>query len=73
MTTVRWLVGLLRRRPLELAVGALSIALTVAFVAALGAFAVQSRQDLTVRAASSVPVDWQVQLTAQADAAAVRR
>lgn len=73
MTTLQWVWGLLRRRSLELAVGAVSIALTVAFVASLGAFVVQSHQGLTTRAAASVPVDWQVQLTPQGDIPAVRR
>jgi putative ABC transport system permease protein len=72
MRTMDWLGGLLRRRTLELIVGALSIALTVAFVASLGAFVVQSHRGLTVRAAASVPVDWQVQVTPQGDVRAVR-
>ncbi|MEP7091680.1 MAG: FtsX-like permease family protein [Nocardioidaceae bacterium] len=65
MRTTRWLTGLIRRRPLELLVAAVSIALTVAFVASLGAFVAQSHAALTVRAARSVPVDWQVQVTPQ--------
>lgn len=65
MRTIRWLSGLVRRRPLELFVAAISIALTVAFVASLGAFVTQSRAAMTVRAAASVPVDWQVQVTPQ--------
>ncbi len=71
MRTTRWLTGLLRRRPLELIVAAVSIALTIAFVASLGAFVTQSHAALTVRAAASVPVDWQVQVTPQGDAAKV--
>lgn len=71
MRTTRWLAGLTRRRPIELAVAALSIALTVAFVASLGAFVAQSHAALTVRAAASVPVDWQVQVTPQGDPTAV--
>ena len=73
MRSARWLAGLFRRRPLELAVAAVSIALTVAFVASLGSFVTQSHAALTVRAAASVPVDWQVQVTPQGDAAAVAR
>lgn len=60
-----WLTGLARRRPMELLVAALSIALAMAFVASLGSFVTQSRNALTVRAAASVPVDWQVQVTPQ--------
>ena len=52
-------------------VAAASIAVTVAFVAALGAFVTQSHAALTVRAAASVPVDWQVQVTPQGDLAKV--
>ena len=65
MRTTRWLAGLLRRRPWEMLVAAVSIALTVAFVASLGAFVSQSHAGLTRRAAASVPVDWQVQVTPQ--------
>ncbi len=71
MRTTRWLTGLLRRRPLEMFVAAVSIALTVAFVASLGAFVTQSHTALTVRAAASVPVDWQIQVTPQGDLATV--
>ncbi len=71
MRTFRWLLGLMRRRPLELLVAAVSIAVTVAFVASLGAFVTQSRAALTERAAASVPVDWQVQVTPQGDLASV--
>ncbi len=67
MRGARWLVGLLRRRPTEMLVAALSIALTTAFIASLGAFVTQSHAALTVRAAASVPVDWQVQVTPQGD------
>ncbi|TPG17349.1 FtsX-like permease family protein [Pedococcus bigeumensis] len=73
MRTSRWLTGLVRRRPFELLVAAVSIMLTVAFVASLGAFVTQSHAALTVRAAASVPVDWQVQVTPQGDPAAVER
>ncbi|MGI8535340.1 MAG: FtsX-like permease family protein, partial [Mycobacteriales bacterium] len=73
MRTARWLSGLVRRRPLELLVAAVSIAITVAFVASLGAFVTQSHAALTVRAAASVPVDWQVQVTPQGNLAAVTR
>lgn len=73
MRSTRWLAGLLMRRPLELLVAAVSIALTVAFVASLGSFVTQSHAALTVRAAASVPVDWQVQVTPQGDPATVSK
>ncbi len=73
MRTTRWLLGLFRRRPLELVVAAVSIAVTIAFVASLGSFVTQSHAALTVRAAASVPVDWQVQVTPQGGVKAVSR
>ncbi len=71
MRTLRWLRGLVRRRPAELVVAGVSIAVTVAFVASLGAFVTQSHAALTERAAASVPVDWQVQVTPQGDVTGV--
>ncbi|CAN5573053.1 hypothetical protein BH10ACT10_BH10ACT10_00080 [soil metagenome] len=73
MRSTRWLAGLLTRRPLELFVAAVSIALAIAFVASLGSFVTQSHAALTVRAAASVPVDWQVQVTPQGDPATVTK
>jgi putative ABC transport system permease protein len=73
MRTLRWVAGLVRRRPLELLVAAVSIAVTMAFVASLGAFVTQSHAALSRRAAAQVPVDWQVQVTPQGDPAAVTR
>ncbi|MGB9378166.1 MAG: FtsX-like permease family protein [Mycobacteriales bacterium] len=65
MRALNWLAGLLRRRPVELLGAAASIAVAVAFIAALGAFITDSRAGLSTRAAASVPVDWQVQVTPQ--------
>lgn len=73
MRTTRWLAGLVRRRPLELLIAAVSIAVAFAFVASLGAFVTQSHAALTVRAAASVPVDWQVQVTPQGNFKTVTR
>ena len=70
---MRWLRGLIRRRPTEFVVAGTSIAVAVAFVASLGAFVTQSHAALTERAAASVPVDWQVQVTPQGDVASVAR
>ena len=72
MRTARWSFGLLRRSPLVLLGAALSVAVAIGFVGALTSFIASTRADLTVRAATRVPVDWQVQLTAGADPAAVR-
>ncbi|MBC7632545.1 MAG: ABC transporter permease, partial [Flavobacterium sp.] len=73
MRSFRWFAGLIRRRPVELIVAATSIALTIAFVASLGAFVTQSHSALTVRAAASVQVDWQVQITPQGSSTAVSK
>ena len=73
MRTLRWLSGLVRRRPLELLTAAVSIGVAVAFVASLGAFVTASRAALTTRAAASGPVDWQVQITPQGRVAGVAR
>lgn len=71
MRAISWLQGLIRRRPLEILIAAISLALTVAFVASIGAFVTQSRTALTVRAAASVPVDWQIQVSPQGSVADV--
>jgi len=71
MRSLSWLTGLCRRRPVELLGAALSIALAVSFIAALGAFITDSRAGLTTRAAARVPVDWQVQVTPQGQLATV--
>ena len=71
MRAPAWLGGLCRRRPVELLGAALSIALAVAFIAALGAFITDSRAGLATRAAARVPVDWQVQVTPQGQPRAV--
>ncbi|PZS35998.1 MAG: ABC transporter permease [Pseudonocardiales bacterium] len=65
MKALPWLAGLCRRRPFELLGAAVSIALAVAFIAALGGFVSDSTAGLTTRAAARVPVDWQVQVTPQ--------
>lgn len=65
MRTMGWVVGLVRCRTVELIIAGASVALSVALVSSLGAFVTQSHSQLTVRAAASVPVDWQVQVTPQ--------
>jgi putative ABC transport system permease protein len=50
---------------------AASIALAAALVSSLGSFAAASQSSLTVRAARSVGVDWQVQVTPEGTPAAV--
>ncbi len=68
--TIGWTAGLVRRSWVSVGGAALAIAVAVAFVASLASFVTASRADLTTRAAARVPVDWQVQLTAQGDLAA---
>ncbi|MGI8868047.1 MAG: ABC transporter permease [Mycobacteriales bacterium] len=65
MRTLSWLAGLIRRRPVALFGAGASLAVAVAFIAALGAFISESKAGLTTRAAAGVPVDWQVQVTPQ--------
>jgi putative ABC transport system permease protein len=66
-----WLFGLVRSRSGRLlgTIGGVSIA--VAFIACLGAFLRSSAAEMTARSIAQVPVDWQVELLAGADPAAV--
>lgn len=57
-----WFLGLVKERNGRLLGCAAGIAVTVAMLAALGAFLAQSTASMTRRAVASVPVDWQVQL-----------
>jgi len=66
-----WLKGTLTRRFGRLAGAMAGVALTVAFVAALGVFLTVSNAQMTERAIKDVPVDWQVQLAAGVDEKAV--
>ncbi|MCW2940925.1 MAG: hypothetical protein JWN00_3910 [Actinomycetia bacterium] len=66
-----WLRGLLRRRAARLTAVAAGIAVSVALLASLGAFLAQSRATMTQRAAAGVPVDWQVQVSGNADPSAI--
>lgn len=67
----QWLIGLIRTRSGRLVGTIGGVALTVAFIACLGAFLQSSAADMTVRSIAQVPVDWQVQLLSGADPAAV--
>jgi putative ABC transport system permease protein len=73
MRRLSWLRGLVRRRPVELLAAALSIAIAVAFIASIGTFATANRASLARQAAARVPVDWQVQVTPQANEDSVAR
>ena len=66
-----WLVALIRRQPARLVGPAIGITIAVALLASLGAFLAQAKSSMTARAGRSVAVDWQVQVSASADPAAV--
>jgi putative ABC transport system permease protein len=68
---VLWLRGLLRERGAWLVGGIAGLALTVAFLAALGTFVTSSAQTMARRAVAGVPVDWQVLLAPTAETALV--
>ncbi|RTM08413.1 MAG: FtsX-like permease family protein [Hyphomicrobiales bacterium] len=67
----RWLIGLIRTRPGRLGGTIGGVALTVAFIACLGAFLQSSAAEMTARSIAQVPVDWQVQSLPGADHGAV--
>ncbi|MDQ2758542.1 MAG: FtsX-like permease family protein [Actinomycetota bacterium] len=71
--TGTWVMGLVRRRGGRLLSVSLGIAVAVALVASLGTFLTTSQATMTARALTSVAVDWQVEIQAAADPAAVRR
>ncbi|PDT01698.1 ABC transporter permease [Rhizobium chutanense] len=56
-----WLIGLLRTRSGRLVGTSGGVALTVAFIACLGAFLQSSTAEMTARSVAHLPVDWQVQ------------
>ncbi|TAT95976.1 ABC transporter permease (plasmid) [Rhizobium ruizarguesonis] len=66
-----WLIGLVRTRSGRLVGTIGGVALTVAFVACLGAFLQSSATEMTARSVAQVPVDWQVQSLPGADHNAV--
>lgn len=67
----RWLVGLARRRRARLVAAALGVAVAVGLLASIGTFLSSSKATMTQRAASSVSVDWQVEVQPGADPAKV--
>ncbi|MFF1819684.1 FtsX-like permease family protein [Kribbella sp. NPDC058245] len=66
-----WLAGLARRRTGRLLATAAGVGLSVALIAVLGSFLTSSKATMTTRATSSVAVDWQVEVQADGDPAAV--
>ena len=71
MLTMLWLKGLLAYRSGRLLGAMVGVALTVALLTSIGVFIASSSASMTQRAAASVPVDWQVQLSPGSDAQAV--
>ena len=69
--TLLWLRGLLARRTWRLAAAAAGVAVSVALLASLGSFLGASKASMTTRAASSVAVDWQVEVQPGGDPATV--
>ncbi len=66
-----WLIGLVRTRSGRLIGTIGGVALTVAFIACLGAFLQSSAAEMTARSITQVPADWQVQLLPGANRGAV--
>ncbi|MBB3594861.1 putative ABC transport system permease protein [Rhizobium sp. BK529] len=66
-----WLIGLVRTRSGRLVGTIGGVALTVAFIACLGAFLQSSAAQMTARSVAQVPVDWQVQSLPGADHTAI--
>ncbi|MBB4245569.1 hypothetical protein [Rhizobium tropici] len=66
-----WLLGLIRTRSGRLVGTIGGVALTVAFIACLGAFLKSSATEMTARSVAQVSVDWQVQALPGTDHGAV--
>lgn len=70
--TYLWISGIIRRRFGRLAGAFAGVALTVALLATLALFLVDSSVSMTKRAVEAVPIDWQVEAVPTADPAAIR-
>lgn len=70
--TYLWISGIFRRRFGRLAGAFAGVALTVALLATLALFLVDSSVSMTRRAVDAVPIDWQVEAVPAADPAAIR-
>ena len=66
-----WISGLFRTRTGRVAGSVAGVMLTVALIAAVGAFLDRSTATMTQRALTTVPVDWQVELVSGASQADV--
>lgn len=72
MLLILWLKGLLAHRSGRLFGAIIGVALTVSLLATIGTFVASSAASMTQRAATNVPVDWQVQLVPGTDINAVK-
>ena len=70
---VQWMRGVLAHRPGRVVGALIGVAVTTTLVSSLGSYLGRSFGVMTLRAADSVPVDWQLLLRASADEAAVRK
>ena len=68
-----WLIGLAKARTLSLLGTIIGIAVTVALMAALGAFMQSSGAAMTAHAVAGLPIDWQIELVSGADPQAIRQ
>jgi len=68
-----WIVGLLLRRPWQLAGFSAGIAATVGLLACLAVFLSSSAGSMTKRAIAAIPVDWQVEAVPSADVEAIKQ
>ncbi|MFF0269861.1 FtsX-like permease family protein [Kribbella sp. NPDC004536] len=66
-----WLRGLVRHRAWRMLATAAGVGLSVALLAAIGAFLTASKATMTARAIATVAVDWQVEVQPGGDPAAV--
>ncbi len=70
-TIVAWLAGLLKTRAPGIAAAVGGIAITVSLIVVLGAFMQSSAAEMTARATTDLPIDWQVELVPGASIDAV--
>src|SRR6478609_7834597 len=68
-----WLSGLISARSMQFLGSIAGIAVTVAMLAAIGAFLSRSAATMTVRSIDAVPVDWQIAVLPGVDPAAVEQ
>lgn len=63
----QWIGALIRRRPAHTFGSIAGVAVAVALLASVGAFIGNAESSMTARAASTIPVDWQIALSPSAD------